>query len=243
MAFRLYYWPTIQGRGEFVRLVLEDAGAEYVDVARLPEADGGGAAALVELMNRDDIVVPPFAPPILQDGELFLSQTAAICGYLGARLGLAPESETDRLRAGHLQLTLADWVGEIHDTHHPIAGALYYEEQQAEAQRRSREFVAARLPKYLAYFERVLATNPQPGWLVGTRCSHADLSLFQVIAGLRYAFPGALAGHADRHPSIRALHDRVAARPNVAAYLASARRLPFNEHGIFRHYPELDATP
>ena len=42
MVYELHYWPRIQGRGEFVRLALEQAGAEYVDVARGPKSSGGG---------------------------------------------------------------------------------------------------------------------------------------------------------------------------------------------------------
>ncbi len=239
--FRLHYWPTIQGRGEFPRLVLEDAGAEYVDVARLDEGRGGGIPALLALLERTDIGTPVFAPPVLEHGALFLSQTAAICMYLGNRLGLSPPDESDRWRAAHLQLTLADLVTEVHDSHHPIASALYYEDQKREAVRRARHFRRARLPKFLACFERVLEANPhRGGWLVGDACSHADLSLFQVMEGLRYAFPNALRAVAARCPRIRALCEQVATRPRIAAYLASERRIPFNQEGIFRHYPELD---
>lgn len=242
-SYRLYYWPGIQGRGEFVRLVLEDARASYVDVARLPEGEGGGAAAIVDALQRTDIGTPTYAPPILQDGELFIAQTATICRYVAERHGLAPEAADDRLRADALQLTIADFVDEIHDTHHPIAGALYYEEQKPEAARRTSVFLEQRLPKYLGYFERVLAQNAASGgrWLIGSDCTYVDLSLFQVIAGLEYAFPNAMRALESEHSRVIELHARVADRPNVAAYLASDRRIPFNEHGIFRHYAELDA--
>lgn len=241
--YRLYYWPDIQGRGEFVRLVLEDAGAPYVDVARLPDDEGGGVPALMACLARDEVGTPNFAPPILQQGDLYISQTAAICAYLGERHGLAPDGDA-RWQALHLQLTLADFVVEIHDTHHPIAGSLYYEDQKPEAQRRTAVFGEERLPKFLGYFEHVLTLNAAADgrWLVGTDCSHADLSLFQVVTGLEYAFPKALAALRDGHPHLFALCDRVRERPNIAAYLASERRIAFNELGIFRHYPELDAT-
>ena len=240
--YRLYYWPGIQGRGEFVRLVLEDAGAPYVDVARLPDDEGGGIHALMEFLEGDNVGTPTFAPPILQHGDLYVSQTATICAYLGERHGLAPDSDA-RWQAQYLQLTLADFVVEIHDTHHPIAGSLYYDDQKAEAQRRTAVFREERLSKFLGYFERVLTLNAAADgrWLVGADCSHADLSLFQVVAGLEYAFPNALGALRDGHPNVFALRDRVRKRPKVAAYLASERRIPFNEHGIFRHYPELDA--
>lgn len=240
--YRLYYWPGIQGRGEFVRLVLEDLRASYVDVARLPDDEGGGMRALAEFLERDDLGTPTFAPPILQHGDLYISQTATICAYLGERHGLASDYDA-RWQAQHLQLTLADFVAEIHDTHHPIAGSLYYDDQKVEAQRRTAAFLEERLPKFLGYFERVLTLNVTADghWLVGADCSHADLSLFQVVAGLEYAFPKALGVLRDGHPNVFALHDRVRNRPNVAAYLASERRIPFNEHGVFRHYPELDA--
>jgi glutathione S-transferase len=241
MRYELYYWPSIQGRGEFVRLALEEAGADYVDVAREP-AKKGGMPAMLRLMDGAGVARPPFAPPFLKAGRLIIAQTANILLYLGGRHGLAPAGEAGRLWAHQLQLTLADFVQEIHDTHHPISGNLYYEDQKSEARRRAADFLKSRAPKFLGYFERVLERNPTGrGHLVGGRLSYPDLSLFQVLAGLRYAFPRAMARIEKRHPRVTALHDRVAERPRIAAYLASPRRIPFNEDGIFRHYPELDA--
>jgi glutathione S-transferase len=241
VRYALYYWPEIQGRGEFVRLALEEGGADYTDVARLPERRGGGVRALVRFLEDRGAERPPFAPPFLQAGRRVIAQTANILLFLGPRLGLAPRAEGDRLWLHQLQLTLADLVEEVHGTHHPIAGSLYYEDQQAEARRRAALFLAERMPKFLGWFERVLERNPRRGgWLVGARPTTADLSLFQVVEGLRYAFPRASARLERELPRVVALRDRVAARPNVAAYLASERRIPFNPQGIFRHYPELD---
>jgi glutathione S-transferase len=237
MRYELYYWPTIQGRGEFVRLALEDTGADYVDVARAPKR---GVPALMRFLDGRSVRQPPFAPPFLKADALVIGQTANILLYLGPRLGLAPKSEAARLWAHQLQLTIADWVTEVHDTHHPIAGGLYYDEQKPEAKRCAAEFTAERLPKFLGYFEQVIARAGKGGYALGRAASYVDLSLFQMIAGLRYAFPRAMAQREPRHPRLTALHDRVAARPRLAAYLASTRRIPFNEKGIFRHYPELD---
>ncbi len=173
-----------------------------------------------------------------------LSQTGAILQYLGPRLGLVPEDEASRVKANHLQLTISDFVLEAHDAHHPIASSLYYDDQKPEASRRADLFVKNRIPKYLGYFERVLETNAAGGGrhAVGGALSYVDLSLFQVMSGVGYAFPRALARMATsgKLPHLVALRDSVAAVPAVAAYLASPRRIPFNEHGIFRHYPELD---
>jgi glutathione S-transferase len=238
MRYELYYWPEIQGRGEFVRLALEDAGTDYVDVAR---AKGRGVAALMRLMEGRALERPPFAPPFLKAGRLVVAQTANILFYLGPRLALAPRSEADRLWVHQLQLTIADWLVEVHDTHHPIAAGLYYDEQKPEAKRRAANFVAERLPKFLGYFERLLERHgKRPGWLAGRSISYADLSLFQMAEGLRYAFPNAMGRLARKHPRVLALVDRVAARPRLAAYLGSKRRIAFNQQGIFRHYPELD---
>lgn len=237
MRYELYYWPSIQGRGEFVRLALEEAGAPYVDVAR---TDRGGKRML-ELLGDTASARPPFAPPFLKAGNQLIGQTANILLFLGGRHGLAPASEAGRLWTHQLQLTLADLVGEVHDTHHPIAGSLYFEDQRPEARRRAADFVKNRLPKFFRYFERVLTRNPRgPAHLVGARLTYADLSLFQVVAGLHYAFPKAMARTAKKYPNVLALHERVAARPRIAAYLASERRLPFNQQDLFRHYAELD---
>jgi len=239
MTYKLHYWDSIQGRGEFVRLALEDAGAPYLDVARGSQADGLGNGAVLETMARAR--PEPFAPPFLEHDGLIIAQTANILNYLGPRLGLAPDDEPGRLFAMQLQLTITDLVMEAHDTHHPIAVMDYYEDQKPEAGRRAKAFREQRIDKYLGYFERVLADNPAAsGWLVGDRCGHADLSLFQVVEGLRYAFPNAMAAREAKWPKLIALRDRVAARPNIAAYLASDRRIAFNEEGVFRHYPELD---
>jgi glutathione S-transferase len=238
MPYELYYWPSIQGRGEYVRLALEEAGAEYVDVARRRD----GEQAMLRLLDGAAAERPSFAPPFLRDGAVLIGQTANILLYLGRRHALAPRDEAGRLWVHQLQLTIADFVDEIHDTHHPIAGSLYYDEQKEEARRRAADFTAARMPKYLGYFERILERNPRGDrWLAGGRLTYADLSLFQIVVGLRYAFPRALARLEGSCRRVIALHDRVAARPQIAAYLASRRRIPFNQHGIFRHYPELDA--
>jgi glutathione S-transferase len=235
MRYEFYYWPGIQGRGEFVRLALEDAGADYLEVARRPR----GTAAMSRFMDSRSVKRPPFAPPFLQAGKLVIAQTANILFFLGPRLGLAPKPDASRLWAHQLQLTIADWVAEVHDSHHPIAGSLYYEEQRREARRRSENFIAERLPKFLSYFEQVLARNGGRV-LVGNAVSYVDLSLFQMIEGLRYAFPRAMTRQERKQRRVIALHDRVVIRPRLAAYLASERRLPFNQEGIFRHYPELD---
>lgn len=237
MRYELYYWPEIQGRGEFVRLVLEDAGADYVDVAREP----GGMAAMKALLDPDAGAPASFAPPFLRAGRRIVGQTALILDFLGGRHGLAPSSESGRTRAMQLQLTITDFVAEIHDAHHPLGAGFYYEEQRAEAARRSRYFLEERLPKFLDWFERLIAANAaESGCTIGRRITHVDLSLFQIVEGLRYAFPRAMARRKRRIPRLLALRDRIVRRPGIAAYLSSPRRIPFNESGIFRHYPELD---
>lgn len=238
MRYELYYWPEIQGRGEFIRLALEDVGADYVDVARLPK---GGMTAMMRFLENPSVERPPFAPPFLKAGKLVIGQTANILLFLGPRLGLVPKNEPSRLWANQLQLTIADWVGEVHDTHHPISGGLYYEDQKREAKRRAADFSTERLPKFLGYFEKVLKHNPKStDYLLGKALSYVDLSLFQMVAGLRYAFPRTMAKLEAQYPRVITVHDRVLARARLAAYLSSPRRLPFNQQGIFRHYPELD---
>jgi glutathione S-transferase len=242
VRYELYYWSEIQGRGEFIRLALEEGGADYVDVARMPAKGSGGVPALMRFLQDRKLKHPPFAPPFLKAGRLVIGQTPNILLFLGPRLALVPRAEADRLWAHQLQLTIADFLNEAHDTHHPIAASLYYEDQKREARRRSGIFIAERIPKFLGYFERVLERNPRRGgWALGGRLTYVDLSLFQIVAGLRYAFPRSMKRRERMYPRLVELHARVAARPNIAAYLSSPRRIPFNELGIFRHYAELDA--
>jgi glutathione S-transferase len=236
MRYELYYWPSIQGRGEFIRLALEEAGANYVDVARRGKA---GVAAMTKLMQGPRLARPPYAPPFLKAGNTIVAQTANILLFLGPRLKLSPRDEAGRLWAHQLQLTLSDLVDEIHDTHHPVSSWLYFEEQRPAARRRTKDFWRYRVPKYLRYFERVLDKNGGR-FTVGRRLSYVDLSLFQIVEGLRYAFPKRMKRFKRKIPVLVALHDRVGKRPRIASYLASPRRIPFSQWGIYRYFKELD---
>ncbi|PSH65639.1 glutathione S-transferase [Phyllobacterium brassicacearum] len=237
MPYELYYWDGLQGRGEFVRLALEEAGADYVDVTR----EANGMAAMMRFLKSRTESQIPFAPPFLKDGDLIVSHVANILLYLGPKLGLAPEQESLRFIANGLQLTITDFVAEVHDTHHPLSTNLYYEDQKEAAKQRSADFIEHRIPKFMGYFERVLEQNPDGRkHAVGSQLSYVDLSLFQIFEGLRYAFPRATKRFSEQYPALTALHDAVGQRPNIRKYLASDRRLDFNESGVFRHYPELD---
>jgi glutathione S-transferase len=234
MRYELYYWPTVQGRGEFVRLALEEGGTDYVDVGRKR-----GRAPIEKLLARKGEKHPPFAPPILKAGKRLIAQTANILLFLGPRLGLSPKDEAGRLWAHQLQLTITDLVVEIHNTHHPVTSWLYYEEQIPAAKRRTADFWKYRVPKFLGYFERVLTLSGGP-YLLGRRLSYVDLSLFQIVEGLRYGFPKRMKRFERKVPRVIALHDRVAKRPRIAAYLASKRRIAFSQWGIYRYFKELD---
>jgi glutathione S-transferase len=231
MSYQLYYWTGLQGRGEFVRLCLEDVGADYKDVARIEGDD-----AMTPFLEGEHEGAVPYAPPFLKSGRLIVAQVANILQYLGPRHGLVPESEAKRLYAHQLELTITDLVAEVHDTHHPVASELYYEDQKTEAKKRSKDFRENRIPKFLHYFEKSLERGG--GKFPLREHSYVDLSLFQIMSGLEYAFPKAMAK--QKVPLLRDLRKRVAERPNIATYLASERRIPFNTTGIFRHYPELD---
>ncbi|MBB3406993.1 glutathione S-transferase [Rhizobium sp. BK316] len=240
MTYELYYWDGIQGRGEFVRLALEEAGADYIDVAR-QSGRGRGTGAMFAIMQSDSEAHIPFAPPFLKDGDLIIPHVANILLYLGPKLRLAPDDEGMRYVVNGLQLTITDFVAEVHDTHHPIATSLYYEDQKEEAKARSADFIRERIPKFLGYFERVLQQNPHgPKHIAGNALTYVDLSLFQIVEGLLYAFPKAMSSYRSKYPLLAALQDSVEQRPNISRYLKSDRRLPFNTEGIFRHYPELD---
>jgi glutathione S-transferase len=238
MRYQLYYWPSIQGRGEFVRLALEEAGADYVDVARRPGKRG--VPAMMRIMEGKGVAHPPYAPPFLKAGKFLIAQTAEVLFFLGPRLKLAPHDEADRLWAHQLQLTIADLVVRIHDTQHPVSGWLYFEEQRPAAKRRTKDFWRYQVPKMLGYFERVLQKNGGK-FSVGRSLTYVDLSLFQIVEGLRYAFPKRMKRFEKKIPGLVALHDRVAKRPRIKAYLASKRRIPFSQWGIYRYFKELDS--
>lgn len=239
MKYTLYYWPGIQGRGEFVRLALEEGGADYIDTALIANKEGGGVPAMMAYLQGLGVRRPPYAPPFLKAGKLLIGQTANILQYLGPRHGLAPEDEGGRLWVHQLQLTLADFATELHDVHHPIASSLYYEQQKPEAKRRAADLLANRIPKYLGYFDRVIEHNGAGPWMVGRRVTYPDLTLAQVIVGLGYAFPDTAAKTLRKHPRLETLRDAVFARPRIRRYVESGRRLAFNNDDLFRRYPEL----
>ena len=241
MPYELYYWDGLQGRGEFVRLALEEAGAEYVDIVRGPKKSKQGMPAMTKILQGKREPFIPFAPPFLRDGGITISHVANILMYLGPKLGLAPKSEKLRYFLNGLQLTITDIVTEAHDTHHPIASSLYYEEQKIPAKARADDFIDNRMPKFLSYFETILQCNPRGNkHIAGARVSYVDLSLFQLIEGLIYAFPRATKTIDKKYPALTQLHAAVGQRPNIKRYLASERRIPFNQSGVFRHYQELD---
>ncbi|QNR96546.1 glutathione S-transferase family protein [Stenotrophomonas sp. 169] len=234
MHYELYYWTGIQGRGEFVRLALEDAGAGYTDMAR----EHGDEVMDAFLAGKAE-GGRPFAPPFLKAGRQVVAQVAAILDFLGPTLDLVPHAASRRTQAVQLQLTIADLVAEVHDTHHPIAASAYYEDQRAEAKARAASMRGERMPKFLDYFENVIKENGGRHPL--REHSYVDLSLFQLLSGLDYMFPQRMRTLWPSLPLLAALKDRVEKRPGIAAYLKSERRVAFNTNGIFRHYPELDA--
>jgi glutathione S-transferase len=236
--YTLYYWPEIQGRGEMVRLALEQAGAHYDDVAK----DGDATDRIIRYLRGPGVAMPPFAPPFLQHGKRIIGQTAAILLYLGGRHGLTPKNDAGRLWTHQIQLTIADFLSEAHDTHHPVSVSLYYADQKAEAKRRAAAFRKERVPKFMRWFETVIAHNRRrSGLLVGGSVTYADLSLFQTVRWLEYGFPRLMKKVMKQHPRVARLADRIGQLPRIAAYLASDRRLAFNDDDLVRHYRELDA--
>ncbi|KAK3301450.1 glutathione S-transferase [Chaetomium fimeti] len=245
VPYNLVYWPGIPGRGEHIRLALEEAGAEYTDT------EGGVDEVLTTIKDPGDEINPPvFAPPILKHGELTISQTSNILLYLAPRLGLVQDVDQnpDALyRVNSLALTALDGLSnEPHDCHHPISSGLYYEDQKEESKRRSEDYVKNRLPKFLSYFERVLASKSSGDgpWLHGGSLTYADLVLFQCVDGLKFMFPKATAKleKEGKHVGVFALHRAVGERPRIAAYLKSPRRQKYSD-GIYRYYEELDIDP
>ncbi|MCV0384391.1 MAG: glutathione S-transferase [Erythrobacter sp.] len=239
-AYDLWYWPSIQGRGEFVRVFMEAAGLSYRDRAR--ETD---AQALVEDMEAraEGGDFAPYAPPYLVEREtdFAIAQVAHIVSWLTGHHDLGSGDEQTDLHLIQLQLTITDIVAEAHDTHHPVAGSLYYDDQKDAAARAAKAFREERMPKYFDHFEQALEVREGGPFVLGERWSHVDTSLFQLVEGLRYAFPQRMKALEGDYPALVACRDAVADIEGVAAYCDSDRRLAFNEDGIFRHYPELDA--
>ena len=235
MAYRLWYWPSIQGRGEFVRLALEAAGIDYEDCAR----DAGVEAMMADLEARAANGRGSFAPPYLALDGHAVAQVANILQFLGQQHDLVPSNLADRYWLNQLQLTIADLVAEVHNVHHPVGMMDYYDDQKAEATRAATQFRDERLPKYLDHFEDAARQGPSH-WLIDHRWTYGDTSLFQLVEGLRYMFPRRMATLAPDYPHLLHIHAAVGELPGIRAYMKSDRRLSFNEDGIFRHYPELD---
>jgi len=247
VPYELIYWPGIPGRGELVRLALEEAGAAYTDTAK---QEGGVKFVLSQIDTKnlgDAVNPPPLAPPILKHGDLTINQTSNILLYLGPRLGLVPPADEDEdaiYKVNELALTALDGLSnEAHDCHHPVASGLYYEDQKDEAKRKSEDYIANRIPKFLGYFERVLKGEASKGgeWLYGGQLTYADLVLFQCLDGVKHAFPKAI-GRMEKEGTYKGvfeLYERVKERPKIKKYLASERRQKYSM-GIWRHYPELD---
>jgi glutathione S-transferase len=233
MTYQLWYWPSIPGRGEFVRLPLEAAGVPYRDMARELGAD-----ALIEDMKQRQ-GHKPFAPPYIVEGDLVIGQVAHILTVLSDRHGFGAGELSRDLQLIQLQLDISDIVQEVHSVHHPLAIGKYYHEQKEAALVRAQEFRSERMVKYLKHFEQALSLEDGP-FVLGARWSHVDTSLFQLCAGLAYAFPRRFAALQSRYRRVQGACEAVANLPGVAAYRASDRCISFNEDGIFRHYPELD---
>lgn len=237
MAYKLWYWPGIQGRGEFVRLPLEAAGIAYEDCAR--EQGVEALVADMEARQRKRPARAPFAPPYLEVDGLVMAQVADILLYLGDRHDLAPSRIADRYWVHQVQLTIADIVAEVHNVHHPVAMMDYYHDQKPEAARAAEQFREQRMPKYLGWLEQAVAGS-DGDWMIDDRWTYADTSLFQLVEGLRYMFPRRMAAIEGEYPGVIRIRDQVAGLPGIHAYLKSDRRIAFNTDGIFRHYPELD---
>lgn len=248
VPYELIYWPGIPGRGEHIRLALEEAGASYKDVSNASK--DGINATLAQISDKnvgDEHNPPPLAPPVLKHGDLTISQTPNILMYLGPRLGLVPAHDSDADGIYHvnaLTLTALDGLSnEAHDTHHPISTGKYYEDQKDEAKAKSIDYLNVRIPKFLGYFERVLHGEASGGgeFLYGGKLTYADLVLFHTLDGVSYAFPKHMAKvkKSGKYDVVFALYDRVKARPNIAKYLESDRRQKYGM-GIYRHYEELD---
>ena len=197
---------------------------------------------MLALLHGEGTSHIPFAPPFLRDGGVIVSHAAAILLYPGR----ADRTRANRRRTGAYGRTryraITDIVAEVYNSHHPIDADKWFHEQKDAAIARAAVFRRDRMPKYsFGWFERLLAANPAGvDHLVGGFVTYADLSLFQLVEGLRFAFPLASERTLARLPRVTALHKAMAERPRLKAYLASERRVPFKETGIFRRYPELD---
>ena len=109
MPYQLYYWPHIQGRGEVIRLALEEAGVDYTDVAREQNSEEESRNVILNVLQDKTLSRVPFAPPFLVDGGIMIAQAANILLYLSDKIGLAPLDEPGRIFAHQIQLTVTDF--------------------------------------------------------------------------------------------------------------------------------------
>ncbi|MCJ1328883.1 hypothetical protein MMC10_005560 [Thelotrema lepadinum] len=251
--FELLYWPTMPGRGEFIRLPLEATGVAYNDVCNEQKSGMGQLSKLIDSSSTSDSDGNPvaFAPPVLRvtgagkDGtSLVIHQTPAILAYLAPQIGMVPEDDAGAAAyVAQIALTALDLNNETHDTHHPVGVSLYYEDQKDEALKKAKDFRENRIPKFFSYFERVLKGNEKDGkgqYLVGDKLTYADTTVWQVLDGLYFAFPKEIAAREKEYPLlIGSFYPKFKQEKGIKDYLASDRRLPYSM-GIFRHYPELD---
>ncbi|KAI0012376.1 glutathione S-transferase protein-like protein [Xylariaceae sp. FL0662B] len=242
--YELIYYTGVPGRGEHVRLMFEEAGAPYEDTQFL--SFDKARETVTHWLGAGGHGNPKyFAPPLFKHGDLVMSQTPNILLYLGPKLGLAGSREDDVYRVNALALTALDGLcNEVHDSHHPIAVMLPYEDQKEESLRRSQYWIKNRLLTHLEYWQKALVGDKETGgpWLLGTTLTYADLVLFQCLDGTTYAFPNAMkqARESGKYDRVFELWEAVKARPNIAAYLGSNRRQKYQDWGIYRHYPDND---
>ncbi|SMY24333.1 unnamed protein product [Zymoseptoria tritici ST99CH_1A5] len=248
--YEILYHPGIPGRGEFIRLAFEVTGTPYTDIANSQK--DGYATVQKTCMNTTSTASegsnpPMFAPPALRipgagkNGEaLVIAQTSNILLYLSEKLSLLPEGdENGKYFVNQLVLTALDLNNEIHDTHHPIGPSLYYEDQKDASLLKAKDVRENRIPKFLSYFERVLKGNGDGKYLVGERVTTADVTVWQVLDGLQFAFPKEMAVRRKEFEALFKWYEGFKEEKGLKAYLGSERRLPYSQ-GVFRYYPELD---
>ena len=204
MAYRLFYWEK-RGRGEQIRLLLNELGQEYEDVY-VPMNE-----EFMKLKRQGPGTLYFGSVPMLEDGDFKLAQGPVIMNYLGRKHGLMPAdlqpaAKTEAMVVGAEDMRMA-YFRLLGDGR---------EEKQAK-------FVGgAWNDRWLSAWSGLIELNGDTGYLVGSTLTQADLAVWDALDAIITWIDGATFASFAR---VQKFYESIKARPAIASYLASDRRI------------------